>query len=95
MQDSNNVYIGRRGIVFIESVRYPPNDSVWCNPFKIGKDGTREEVLSKYEQYIIMKINSGILNLDILRGKTLGCWCKPEACHGDILIRLLEEKLTV
>lgn len=24
-----------------------------------------------------------------LNGKTLGCWCKPDACHGDILIELI------
>ena len=27
-----------------------------------------------------------------LQGKTLGCWCKPKACHGDVLVRLIEEK---
>jgi len=26
-----------------------------------------------------------------LRGKTLGCWCKPEACHGDVLLELLQD----
>jgi hypothetical protein len=25
-----------------------------------------------------------------LKGKTLGCWCKPQACHGDILARLAD-----
>lgn len=28
--------------------------------------------------------------LETLRGKTLGCWCSPEACHGDVLAGLLE-----
>ena len=26
-----------------------------------------------------------------LRGKILGCWCKPKPCHGDILVKLVEE----
>ncbi len=26
-----------------------------------------------------------------LKGKNLGCWCKPEGCHGDVLIKILEE----
>lgn len=26
-----------------------------------------------------------------LEGKNLGCWCKPEACHGDILVKLIDE----
>lgn len=34
----NHVYIGRRGIVFIDNVRYPPRDSIWANPFKVGQD---------------------------------------------------------
>lgn len=25
----------------------------------------------------------------LLKGKTLGCWCKPEACHGDVLVELV------
>ena len=26
-----------------------------------------------------------------LDGKTLGCWCAPNPCHGDVLVRLCEE----
>ena len=41
--DKNNAYIGRSGIVFItkngKKERYPKNDSIWANPFKVGKDG--------------------------------------------------------
>jgi len=29
--------------------------------------------------------------LEKLRGKILGCWCKPKACHGDVIIELLDE----
>ena len=29
-----------------------------------------------------------ILELD---GKVLGCWCCPEECHGDILVKILQE----
>lgn len=91
--DSNNVYIGRRGIVFVDSVRYPKCDSIWANPFKVGKDYTREESIRKYEEYIREKLerdNTWHL-LESLRGKCLGCWCKPEACHGDVLLKLLSE----
>ena len=49
MADSNNVYIGRRGIVFIKGERFPKKDSIWANPYKIGKDGTRDQVLKIYE----------------------------------------------
>lgn len=25
-----------------------------------------------------------------LKGKRLGCWCKPQGCHGDVLARIAE-----
>ena len=28
------------------------------------------------------------------KGKTLGCWCKPEKCHGDVLVELIEQYST-
>ena len=89
MEDSNNVYIGRAGIVFVENERFPKTASKFCNPFKIGKDGTREEVVEKYEEHI-RKIATKEEILE-LKNKNLGCWCKPESCHGDILLKLIEE----
>jgi hypothetical protein len=62
--------------------------SIWGNPFHIGKDGTREEVIEKYRQYILSKPEL-LAQLESLRGKTLGCWCSPQACHGDVLVELL------
>lgn len=34
-EDPSNLYIGRRGIVFVDKVRYPPKDSIFANPFKL------------------------------------------------------------
>ena len=70
-----DVYIGRPG--------------KWGNPFEIGKDGTREEVIAKYETYIMNKPEL-LADLHELKGKVLGCYCKPLACHGDILAQLAE-----
>jgi hypothetical protein len=56
MEDDNNVYIGRKGIIFIDNVRFPPSDSPWCNPFKINDNLSREEVIQLYRKYIIKKI---------------------------------------
>lgn len=71
---------------------YIGRPSKWGNPFTIGKDGTRREVIDKYEQYIR---NQPHLMTDIkeLQNKTLGCWCKPRACHGDVLVKIVEEKI--
>jgi hypothetical protein len=101
MGDPQNVYIGRGRIVFIDGKRYPPQDSIWANPFKVGKDGTLEEIIEKYEIYISQKLeNEPELRrkLEKLKGKTLGCWCldNPETkniiCHGQILQHLISNK---
>ena len=64
----------------------------WGNPFSIGKDGTREEVVVKYEKWI--RANTKLIaDIPELVGKTLGCWCKPQSCHGDILLKLVDEHL--
>lgn len=71
-----DVYIGR--------------PSKWGNPYIIGPDGTREEVIQKYEEHVR---SSKILMraLPSLEGKVLGCWCPPRPCHGEVLIKLLKE----
>lgn len=91
MADSNNVYIGRAGIVFIDGERFPKHASPFANPFKVG-EVTRDQVLMEYEKYILnqLKISSGLrTELLKLKGKRLGCWCKPDPCHGDILIKIV------
>ncbi len=85
--DLNNVYVARRGVVLIDKVRFPPKDSIWANPFKIDKDGTRDQVIQKYREYILNKPDL-LAKLPELKGKTLGCWCSPEACHSDVLREL-------
>ena len=96
-EDPNNVYIGRKGVVFIDKKRFPPDDSIFANPFKIGKDNnTRDDVIAEYRKYIVDKIENGQISeneLLNLKGKRLGCWCKPEVCHGDILLQILDEKV--
>lgn len=71
-----DVYIGR--------------PSKWGNPFLIGRDGTRQQVIEKYRKYIQ---SNPILMLSIkeLAGKKLGCYCHPAPCHGDILAELAEQ----
>jgi hypothetical protein len=61
--------------------------TTWGNPFIIGRDGTREEVIKKYRDYVL---NSPELmaKLPELEGKILACWCAPLACHADILVDL-------
>lgn len=69
---------------------YIGRPSKWGNPFKIGKDGSRKECIEKYRQYILG--NPKLLkDLVELKGKVLGCYCKPQECHGDVLIELIDK----
>lgn len=65
--------------------------SQWGNPFRIGQDGTREEVIEKYKHWLIFQPEL-ISQLGNLKGKILGCFCKPLPCHGDILAELADER---
>lgn len=71
-----DVYIGR--------------PSKWGNPFKIGEDGSRLAVLVKYIKWIRTNVDLVIQARKELKGKRLGCYCKPKLCHGDILVHLIE-----
>lgn len=77
-KSSYNVYIGR--------------PSKWGNPFSIGKDGDRQEVIEKYKKYINSKPKLIEIAKKELRGKTLGCWCSPEDCHGEYLAEIANSK---
>lgn len=58
----------------------------WGNPFVIGRDGTRAQVIAKYDAYLDTRPDL-LAKLHTLKGKRLGCWCAPQACHGDVLVR--------
>lgn len=62
-------------------------ESKWGNPFHIGKDGTRSEVIDKYRRWLHLQPQL-MGSLSELKDKRLGCWCKPKACHGDVLAGL-------
>ncbi len=64
--------------------------SPFGNPFIIGVDGDRDSVIKKYEINIRRRPDL-LAQLVQLRGKRLGCYCKPLACHGDVLVKLIEE----
>jgi len=72
-----DVYIGRPG--------------PFGNPFEIGKDGTREEVVEKYAEWVLTQPELLAIIKTELKGKVLGCWCAPQLCHGDILKELANE----
>jgi hypothetical protein len=87
-KESYDTYIGRGG--------------KWGNPYThiADKDtlaefivGSREEAIEKYREYLVNN-KELMAKLDELDGKTLGCWCHPKSCHGDVIIEvIIQQKL--
>jgi hypothetical protein len=61
--------------------------SKWQNPYREGRDGTREEVIGKFREYLLGNPEL-MADLGELRGRDLVCWCAPLPCHGDVLLEL-------
>ncbi len=59
------------------------------NPFAIGKDGNREEVIVKYREYIAENMHL-INEIRERNPRYLYCWCAPLPCHGDVIVELLD-----
>jgi hypothetical protein len=81
-----DVYIGRRQWCGKEVFEASP----WANPFSVKQWG-REGAIKRYELKLRGKPEL-LGRLPELEGKILACWCKPKACHGDVLLRLIEER---
>lgn len=71
-----------RGAVYIG------RPSRWGNPFKIGPDGTREEVIAKYRDWLAGQPGLMDAARRKLAGKDLVCFCAPRPCHGDVLLEV-------
>lgn len=65
------------------------------NPFRMKKDGgdySREGCVEAYREWFHDKIENDPefrAAVEELRGETLGCWCSPQACHGDVILDYL------
>ena len=73
---------------------YIGRPSMWGNPFEIGKDGTRSEVVAKYRAFIEGWPSARRLLIQELRNKDLVCWCSPHECHGDVLLELANAEVS-
>ena len=86
-----------KGIIYIGrvNVRKKLLESPFANPFKLTSDLASERIKVVYDYfwyfYSKMKKESEFLEKVLtLRGKPLGCWCKPYVCHGDIIVNFLQ-----
>lgn len=87
-----DVYIGRAGKGQL---------GTFGNPYHVGKICSRckkqhltaEDTLPCYEEHLreLLKQKSFCYKLMSLKGKRLGCFCKPGPCHGDVIVKVLKE----
>lgn len=91
----DKIYIGRT------NKYYNLVNSPLANPFNIGKKFNRETSLFNYKHWLINSYKNKeapsykelirVLNLyKVNRNLNLVCWCKPKACHGDIIKQVLD-----
>ena len=79
---------GKHTELIVGTPVYVGRPSKWGNPFKIGRDGTREEVIKKFRQMLDKNPDLVWEAQQELRGKDLVCWCAPLPCHADILLEI-------
>lgn len=75
---AHDVYIGR--------------PSPWGNPFHLHGKTTRGEVIARYRQWLMERDQQELVlrMKKELKGKVLGCYCKPLACHGDVIKEIVD-----
>ena len=78
--EPHDVYVGR--------------PSMWGNPFKIGKDGSRSDVIRKYVMWLRDRPEL-LARVPELSNKVLGCHCAPNRCHGEVLSLLANGIYTI
>lgn len=92
-REAFDLYIGRA-----MPERGYPKGSKWANPFRLppGYAGFHRPAQAAAAEALLNRYRSHVLStpklmaaLHELAGKTLGCWCKPGPCHGDVLVELL------
>lgn len=99
MEDSQNVYIARKGVVLLDNpetgkkARFPPGpSSKFANPYTVKEYGL-EKAIELYREYLKKQIAEGKItreDLDNLKGKNLGCWCDPGGpCHGYVILEFI------
>ena len=67
------------------------------NPYKVGEDGDREEVVAKFAKYFMDQWQNDPqlrlwwkMKVDQNETLRLGCHCAPKACHGDVIKSVIE-----
>lgn len=67
---------------------YVGRPSKFGNPFELGKDGNRSQVIEKYAEHLKQHPELIDAAQRELRGRNLICWCAPKPCHADLLLSI-------
>lgn len=65
------------------------------NPFRMGAGVSRSHSIRLFMHYFYARLDMDVLfrwEVGKLHGKTLGCFCKPKACHGDVIVAYLDNQ---
>lgn len=79
-----DVYIGRAG---------KGQSGYYGNPIKLQPNEERGATIEKYKDYFYNRLETDVefkKNILSLQGKTLGCFCSPKPCHGDVIKEYLD-----
>ena len=74
----------------IEEAIYIGRPSRWGNPFVLGLDGNRDDVIIKYRKWVAAQPALQKAMRDELTGHDLWCYCAPKTCHGDVIVEVCE-----
>lgn len=80
--------LNKRTDVIPKEAIYVGRPSKFGNPFVIGRDGNRTQVIEKYRRWLADQPDLVASIKRDLAGKQLACWCAPLACHADILAEI-------
>jgi len=97
MHEISVVHLKDRGVRNITRI---DRGTLLGNPFVVSRDGSRLEVISKYEGWLRDEMTKDgpvkeklrtLLNKAKRGALNLGCWCAPMPCHGDVIRKILME----
>lgn len=92
LREPYDEYIGRAG---------KGKDGYFGNPHPIGycylckRTHDREDAIQEFKKYFYERVNKDLgfmIRVLELKGKTLGCFCKPLSCHGDVIAEWLDSQ---
>jgi hypothetical protein len=77
--------VNRRHEPLTADMVYVGRPSHWGNPYVVGRDGTRAQVIARYRRWLWAQLQRDPGLLAPLVGRDLACWCAPLPCHAEVL----------